>query len=86
MPRTAIDVITAALRRAGVAQADMHARTIAADLTGNGYPLDTDGGVHARRRTTAAPREYCQRPIDPHSGTQLVGKTCPTCGWTKETL
>lgn len=81
MPRTAIDVITAVLRRAGIPQADMHARTIAADLTGNGYPLDTTGSPARRAKPAAEPKPKCQNPADPHWMTELIGGTCPTCGW-----
>lgn len=81
MPRTAIDVITAALRRAGIPQPDLHARTIAADLTGNGYPLDTTGTPARRAKTTAGPKPKCENPDGPHWMTDLVGGSCPTCGW-----
>lgn len=82
MPRTAIDVIRNTLRNRNGADDDTIARRIAADLNGNGYPLDTDGGTPRRAKQTAPPKR-CRRPIDPHSGTELVAGRCPTCGWTE---
>lgn len=28
--------------------------------------------------------EYCRNPAGPHSGTRLVAKCCPICGWSPD--
>lgn len=30
--------------------------------------------------------EYCRNPAGPHSGTRLVNKVCPICGWSPDPL
>lgn len=79
MPITAADVIAGTLRRAGVADADFHAKAIAADLAG--HSLLADSGTPRRAKRATGPKPRCQRPVDPHSGTELVGGRCPSCGW-----
>jgi hypothetical protein len=37
----------------------------------------------AKGQPAETPRR-CQRPIDPHSGTALVGGQCPICFWRPE--
>lgn len=80
MPITAADVIAGTLRRAGIPDAEVHAKTIAADLAG--HSLLADSPTPRRGKRDAAPAPKCQRPVDPHSGTDLVGGRCPICGWT----
>lgn len=80
MPTTPADVIAASLRRAGVPQADVLARTVAADLAG--HSLLADSPAPRRGKRDAGPAPKCQRPVDPHTGTDLVGGRCPICGWS----
>lgn len=28
--------------------------------------------------------EYCRNPTEPHTGTRLVNKCCPICGWSPD--
>lgn len=86
MPITAADVIAGTLRRAGIPDADVHARAVAADLAGHSLLADSPTPRRGKRHAGPAPR--CQRPVDPHSGTDLVGLRpdstgghCPICGW-----
>lgn len=79
MPISPADVIAGTLRRAGIPNADVHARAVAADLAG--HSLLADSPTPPRTKRTSGPKPKCRRPIDPHSGTDLVGGRCPTCGW-----
>lgn len=88
MPTTPADVITATLRRAGVRDPEVIARTVAADLAGHSLLADSPT---PRRTKTAAPKPKCARPGDPHAGTELVGVRpdgtgghCPICGWSPD--
>lgn len=92
MPTTPADVIAATLRRAGVPDAELHARAVAADLAGHSLLADSPTPrrtKRAKRATGPAPR--CRRPVDPHSGTDLIGVRadgtggyCPACGWSPD--
>lgn len=89
MPITPADVIAGTLRRAGIPNADVHAKTIAADLAGHSLLADSPTPKRTKRTTGPAPR--CARPGDPHSGTELVGVRpdgtgghCPICGWSPD--
>ena len=79
MPITPADVIAATLRRAGVRDAEIHAKAIAADLAG--HSLLADSPTPRRTKPTAEPKPKCRNPLDPHWMTELVGGSCPTCGW-----
>lgn len=81
MPTTPADVIAASLRRAGVRDPDVLARTVAADLAGHSLLADSPT---PRRTKTAGPKPRCQRPVDPHYMTDLVGGRCPVCGWSTD--
>lgn len=81
MPVTAANVIAGTLRRAGIPNADVHAKAIAADLAG--HSLLADSPTPRRTKATAdAPKQKCRNPQDPHWMTDLVGDRCPTCGWS----
>lgn len=80
MPITPADVIAGTLRRAGIPNADVHARAVAADLAGHSLLADSPTPRRTKRATGPAPR--CARPVDPHASTDLVGGHCPICGWT----
>lgn len=89
MPTTPADVIAASLRRAGVPNPDVVARSVAADLAG--HSLLADSPAPRRTKPAPAPPPRCRRPIDPHSGTDLVGVRpdgtgghCPACGWSPD--
>lgn len=82
MPISPADVIAGTLRRAGVPNPDIVARTVAADLAG--HSLLADSPTPRRIKRTAGPAPRCRRPVDPHSGTDLVGGRCPICGWNPD--
>lgn len=80
MPITPAGVIAGTLRRAGIRDAELHAKAIAADLAG--HSLLADSPAPRRAKTTAGPAPKCARPDDPHAGTDLVGGRCPICQWS----
>lgn len=81
MPISPADVIAASLRRAGIRDADLVARTVAADLAGHSLLADSPTPRRGKP-ATAVPKQKCQNPLDPHWMTDLVGNVCPTCGWS----
>lgn len=79
---TPADVIENTIRRQPQSDAHTLARAIATDLSGHGMLAERPAGGRRATKTTDGPRPRCERPYDPHSGTELnAAGNCPICGW-----
>lgn len=84
---TPAEVVEGVLRTRGDDGPYAVARRVIAALRGHQMLADdttaTPAAATAARRTTKTtqPPQRCANPADPHSGTALVGGTCPICHW-----